>query len=52
MALEVLCEVNNCIHNEGGEKCGAPAISIVSESGSTASSQEETDCRTFEAKEA
>lgn len=52
MALDVLCEVKNCVHNDGGEKCRATSIYIVSESGKTASSQQETDCKTFEAKEA
>ncbi|UOQ44243.1 DUF1540 domain-containing protein [Halobacillus salinarum] len=52
MALDVLCEVKNCVHNEDGEKCGATSISIISESGKTASSQQETDCKTFEPKEA
>ncbi|MDL4843250.1 DUF1540 domain-containing protein [Aquibacillus rhizosphaerae] len=48
MALDVLCEVENCVHNLEGEKCGADEIFVVSHKGSTASSQQETDCKTFE----
>ncbi|ELK47744.1 DUF1540 domain-containing protein [Halobacillus sp. ACCC02827] len=50
MAMDVLCDVKNCVHNEDGQKCGAETIFIISESGKTASSQNETDCKTFEAK--
>ncbi|MFC7321466.1 DUF1540 domain-containing protein [Halobacillus campisalis] len=52
MALDVLCEVKNCVHNEGGERCTATSIFIISESGKTASSQKETDCKTFEPRDA
>ncbi|MFC0522752.1 DUF1540 domain-containing protein [Pontibacillus salicampi] len=49
--MEVLCEVANCVYNLEGEKCGASEISIISEVGKTASSQQETDCQTFEPQE-
>ncbi|KIL42569.1 DUF1540 domain-containing protein [Jeotgalibacillus soli] len=48
MALDVLCEVNNCVYNREGQKCAANKIFVVSHKGKKASSQEETDCKTFE----
>ncbi|WP_010175331.1 DUF1540 domain-containing protein [Bacillus coahuilensis] len=48
MALDVLCEVMNCVHNEGGKKCGASQIFVVSHKGDKAHTSEETDCKTFE----
>ncbi|MDZ5474050.1 DUF1540 domain-containing protein [Bacillus sp. 31A1R] len=48
MALDVLCEVSNCVHNEGGEKCGADEIFVVSHRGNKADNSRETDCKTFE----
>ncbi|KGX84994.1 DUF1540 domain-containing protein [Pontibacillus litoralis] len=48
MALDVLCEVHNCVHNQQGQKCGADQIFVVSHKGRQASSQEETDCKTFQ----
>ncbi|MFC0524418.1 DUF1540 domain-containing protein [Pontibacillus salicampi] len=47
MAQDVLCEVNNCVHNMDGQKCGADQIFVVSHTGKQADSQEETDCKTF-----
>lgn len=48
MAQDVLCEVNNCVYWEEGNRCSADRIYVVSSRGQTASSQEETDCNTFE----
>lgn len=48
MALDVLCEVSNCVHNKEGKKCGASEIFVVSHTGNQAAKQEETDCKTFE----
>ncbi|MBM7097745.1 MULTISPECIES: DUF1540 domain-containing protein [Alteribacter] len=48
MAQDVLCEVNNCVHNMEGQRCGASEIFVVSHKGKSASRQEETDCKTFE----
>ncbi|OEH86959.1 DUF1540 domain-containing protein [Desulfuribacillus stibiiarsenatis] len=49
MAKDVLCEVNNCVYWTQGNKCDADSIYVVSQKGNRASSQEETDCKTFEA---
>ncbi|MCH1625428.1 DUF1540 domain-containing protein [Fredinandcohnia quinoae] len=51
MAQDVLCEVNNCHYWKSGNKCAADAIYVVSHSGSTASEQSETDCKTFTPEE-
>ncbi|MCA0986765.1 DUF1540 domain-containing protein [Guptibacillus algicola] len=48
MALDVLCEVANCVHNREGKKCGADEIYVVSHKGNKATNSEETDCKTFE----
>lgn len=48
MAKDVLCEVNNCTYWGHGNKCSADSIYVVSHHGKAASSQEETDCKTFE----
>lgn len=48
MALDVLCEVVNCVHNRDGKKCGADEIYVVSHKGNKATNSEETDCKTFE----
>ncbi|MBU9713171.1 DUF1540 domain-containing protein [Evansella tamaricis] len=48
MAVDVLCEVNNCKFWEHGNKCAADAIYVVSHTGKQAESQEETDCKTFD----
>ncbi|TMW70575.1 DUF1540 domain-containing protein [Alteribacter natronophilus] len=48
MAQDVLCEVFNCVHNREGKKCEASEIFVVSHKGKSASTQEETDCKTFE----
>ncbi|MCD8511772.1 MAG: DUF1540 domain-containing protein [Bacillus sp. (in: Bacteria)] len=49
MAQTVLCEVENCVYNAEGEKCTATEIFVASNNGNNeASSQEETDCQTFE----
>ncbi|WP_100332252.1 DUF1540 domain-containing protein [Bacillus xiapuensis] len=50
MAKDVLCEVNNCMYWEQGNKCAADAIYVVSHKGKTASTSKETDCQTFEAE--
>lgn len=51
MAEDVLCEVNNCAYWEYGNKCSADAIYIVATSGTEATNQEETDCKTFAPKQ-
>ena len=48
MAMDVLCEVSNCVHNRNGKQCGADEIYVVSHKGNQASNSEETDCKTFE----
>ncbi|MDO6657927.1 MULTISPECIES: DUF1540 domain-containing protein [Bacillaceae] len=48
MAMDVLCEVANCVHNRNGKQCGADEIYVVSHKGNQASNSEETDCKTFE----
>jgi hypothetical protein len=48
MALDVLCEVNSCVHNIHGEKCGASQIYVVNHKDKDAKSSGETDCKTFE----
>ncbi|ELK47026.1 UNVERIFIED_CONTAM: DUF1540 domain-containing protein [Halobacillus marinus] len=48
MALDVRCEVRNCVHNRDGKACGADEIFVVSHSGKKASDSKETDCKTFE----
>lgn len=48
MALDVRCEVRNCVHNRDGKACGADEIFVVSRSGKKASDSKETDCKTFE----
>ncbi|ARI76625.1 DUF1540 domain-containing protein [Halobacillus mangrovi] len=47
MALDVLCEVKNCVYNENGQNCGADRIYVVSHKGDQAHNSEETDCKTF-----
>lgn len=47
MAQDVLCEVNNCVYNEKGNRCGASQIYVVSNTGNKADSSDETDCKTF-----
>ncbi|MCE7792040.1 DUF1540 domain-containing protein [Salipaludibacillus sp. CUR1] len=48
MAVDVLCEVSNCVHWDSGNKCAADRIYVVSHTGKEADKQEETDCKTFE----
>lgn len=48
MAQDVLCEVSNCSYWANGNKCSAESIYVVSNHGKQASSQDETDCKTFE----
>jgi hypothetical protein len=48
MALDVKCEVRNCVHNRDGVSCEADEIFVVSHKGKRASHTEETDCKTFE----
>ncbi|HHY72926.1 MAG TPA: DUF1540 domain-containing protein [Bacillus bacterium] len=48
MAQDVLCEVNNCTYWAQGNKCSADSIYVVSQHGNAATSQQETDCKTFE----
>lgn len=43
----VLCEVNNCVYWEEGNRCSANEILVVSHRGNRASNIEETDCQTF-----
>ncbi|MED1864366.1 DUF1540 domain-containing protein [Fictibacillus nanhaiensis] len=50
MAQDVLCEVNNCVYNEKGNRCGASQIYVVSNRGNKADSSDETDCKTFKAE--
>ncbi|WP_223701163.1 DUF1540 domain-containing protein [Sutcliffiella deserti] len=47
MAQDVLCEVNNCVYNKSGNRCGATQIYVVSNKGKEAETSHETDCRTF-----
>ncbi|MCA1024064.1 DUF1540 domain-containing protein [Halobacillus litoralis] len=47
MALDVRCEVKNCVYNKNGSACGADEIFVVSHKGTKASNSEETDCKTF-----
>ncbi|MGP4061352.1 DUF1540 domain-containing protein [Halobacillus litoralis] len=47
MALDVRCEVRNCVYNHEGRSCGADEIFVVSHKGKQASHSEETDCKTF-----
>lgn len=52
MAVDVLCEVNNCTFWASGNKCDADRIYVVATStGNEASNSEETDCKTFQKKE-
>nr|WP_090890385.1 DUF1540 domain-containing protein [Evansella caseinilytica] len=48
MAVDVLCEVNNCKFWDEGNKCSADRIYVISNTGKQAESQEETDCKTFD----
>ncbi len=48
MAVDVLCEVNNCVYWASGNKCSADEIYVVSHTGKQAETQQETDCKTFE----
>lgn len=48
MAVDVLCEVSNCVHWATGNQCGADRIYVVSHTGKEADNQQETDCKTFE----
>lgn len=48
MAKDVLCEVNNCQYWANGNKCNAEQIYVVSNTGITADTSQETDCKTFE----
>ncbi len=48
MAKDVLCEVSNCKYWAQGDQCDADSIYVVSQSGKQATSQKETDCKTFE----
>ncbi|MBP3950897.1 DUF1540 domain-containing protein [Bacillus suaedae] len=50
MAQTILCEVSNCVYNAESRKCTASEIFVVSHHGKQASSNEETDCKTFEAQ--
>ncbi|MFK2825400.1 DUF1540 domain-containing protein [Bacillus sp. B190/17] len=43
----VLCEVNNCVYWEKGNRCSADEILVVSHKGKKALNVEETDCQTF-----
>ncbi|WKB36268.1 DUF1540 domain-containing protein [Terrilactibacillus sp. S3-3] len=47
MAKDVLCEVENCIFWDNGNKCSADAIYVVSHVGNEAEDTKETDCDTF-----
>lgn len=48
MAVDVLCEVKNCTYWNEGNRCAAERIYVVSQHGSEAKNQTETDCKTFE----
>ncbi|UTR13256.1 DUF1540 domain-containing protein [Salipaludibacillus sp. LMS25] len=48
MAVDVLCEVSNCVYWANGNKCDAERIYVVSHTGKEAENQKETDCNTFE----
>lgn len=50
MAKDVLCEVNSCKFWANGNKCNASSIYVVNRRNKEASSSEDTDCKTFEAK--
>ena len=52
MAVDVLCEVNNCTFWASGNKCDADRIYVVATSAKNeASNSEETDCKTFQKKD-
>ncbi len=51
MAQDVLCEVNNCHYWADGNLCSADRIYVVSHSGEQASTEHETDCKTFVKKD-
>lgn len=46
MAQDVLCEVNNCVYNKAGNKCGATQIYVASNK-KEAETSNEIDCKTF-----
>lgn len=48
MVQSVVCEVENCVYNDDGQKCTASQIHLTSQNGKEASSEEEIDCKTFE----
>ncbi|UOQ50297.1 DUF1540 domain-containing protein [Gracilibacillus caseinilyticus] len=48
MAKDVKCEVNNCKFWAEGNRCHADIIYVVSHTGRSAATEEETDCQTFE----
>lgn len=47
MGQRILCEVNNCMFWDSGNKCSADVIYVVSQNGNHAADTEETDCNTF-----
>ncbi|TMW72868.1 DUF1540 domain-containing protein [Alteribacter natronophilus] len=47
MVHDVLCDVENCVWNRKGRKCGATEIFVSSRKGKKASDHHETDCQTF-----
>lgn len=47
MAQDVLCSVNNCQYWSDGNQCSAEQIYVVSQTGDTADTCKETDCKTF-----
>ena len=48
MADDVLCSVDSCHYWADGNKCSADSIYVVGHG--EASTSQETDCKTFEAK--
>lgn len=47
MAQDVLCSVNNCQYWSDGDRCSADQIYVTSQTGDTADTSKETDCKTF-----
>jgi hypothetical protein len=47
MAMDVLCEVNNCQFWKNGNRCGAESIYVVHNNVQSAVTSSETDCKTF-----
>ena len=47
--LDIRCEAENCVYNEAGN-CNAESIEVSGSAGGNASTQSDTQCRTFKMK--